>query len=396
MKVLIIAHTSFNEIGGHERYVHQLANALASSLGGTNVLLWPVEQSIPLKRIDGQAYTLVAPWWYRNLWSRRMMSRYLLVRRINHIVVDTAHLTPYAQKVANFLRVPYDVTTFGIEVWGSLPSWIMDPLMGASRVLTMSRFTRDQLVAKGVPLERVQILPGHIDVEDFFYDRNSAYQIIRQNSLEGKKIILTVCRLASVDGYKGYDRVVQSLPQVLAEVPNTVYLIVGTGDDEPRVKRTVREMGLSDHVVFAGDTRDDQLLRAYYSACDVFVMPSQTVISEEVCKGEGFGIVYIEANACGKPVVAGYGGGVPDAVIDGVTGLLVDPMDVKAIAEALVRLLKDERLSHQLGQQGLRRVREELSLSSLQKRVDAYLEDVKAQREEQPRLSWREMIKKLL
>ena len=140
----------------------------------------------------------------------------------------------------------------------------------------------------------------------------------------------------------------------------------------------VNDNGLIDQVIFAGRVPDDVTLREYYSACDVFVMPSQTVLSEEVCKGEGFGIVYLEANACGKPVIAGNKGGESDAVIDGLTGLLVDPMDVKAIARAIVRLLKDDKLSYKLGQQGLNRVKKEFSLICLQNRVDSYLKDIQS------------------
>jgi phosphatidyl-myo-inositol dimannoside synthase len=396
VKILFIAHTSFNQIGGHERYSHQFANALATSLGGSNVLFWPVEQSIPLRKIDDQVYTFVSPLLYRNLWFRRVFHRYLLFRGIDRIIVDTAHLAHYAQKVANFLGVPYDVMTVGIEVWGSLPRWIMEPLMCADSVFTLGCFTRDQLVAKGVPLKCIRVLPCHVDVESFFFDRNDTYRIIREHKLEGKKVILTICRLAGQDGYKGYDRVIQSLSQVLKEVPNAVYMIVGEGSDKPRIQRLVRKLELTDHVIFAGRVPDDAALRAYYSACDLFVMPSQTVISKEICKGEGFGIVYIEANACGKPVIAGNAGGEPGAVIDSVSGLLVDPMNVKEITGAIMRLLKDEKFSHQLGQQGLRRVREELSLPSLQKRSDAYLEYIKAQKSERVGMNWLDTIRKLL
>ena len=111
MKVLIIAHTSFNLVGGHERYTHQFANALSSSIGRSNVLLWPVEQSIPLESIRGQQYTLAPAWLYRNHLARSIFHRFLHSIQIGHIIADAVHLAPYVQGLADFLNVSYDVTT---------------------------------------------------------------------------------------------------------------------------------------------------------------------------------------------------------------------------------------------------------------------------------------------
>ena len=396
MRILIIAHTSFNQIGGHERYTHQFANAMAATLGRKSVVVWPVEQSVPLRRINGQNYTLLSPFWYRNRWARRLVHRYFLLRGFNHLIADAVHLAPYTQKVAKFLGVSYDVMTVGIEVWGNLQTRVMEAMSGARAVLTISAFTQEHLVQKGIPIRQIQVLPPHLDVNVFYPDAKAAKEVIQRHSLKGQRVILTICRMDGDQRYKGYDRVLKSLPLILQQVPTAVYLIVGTGSDQPRMERRVAEMGLADRVIFAGRVPDDDFLRGYYSACDVFAMPSQTVISEKDCKGEGFGIVYIEANACGKPVIAGYGGGEPDAVIDGVTGLLVDPMDVDAIGQAIVRLLTNKELAHRLGQQGLRRVWEEFSLAKLQERVDAYLDDVRSQSAARPRLSWYQTVRRLL
>ena len=94
MKILIVAHTSFNNIGGHERYTHQLANALAGILGHNNVLLWPVEQRIPLKNITGKSYKIISPRWYRNELARKIFHRYLYLIGIDYIISDTVHLAP--------------------------------------------------------------------------------------------------------------------------------------------------------------------------------------------------------------------------------------------------------------------------------------------------------------
>ena len=115
----------------------------------------------------------------------------------------------------------------------------------------------------------------------------------------------------------------------------------------------MRDLYLDDHVLFTGYVDPDQL-NSLYNLCDVYVMLSR----ELVARGdtEGFGITFLEANACGKPVIGGDSGGVSDAILDGVTGFLVDPLDVDGVAEKLILLLEDPDLARRLGQQGRARV----------------------------------------
>jgi len=155
-------------------------------------------------------------------------------------------------------------------------------------------------------------------------------ELTTRYGLENCACLLTVARLARSERYKGYDRVIQTLPYVLKEVGPTRYLVVGAGDDLPRVRKMASDLGLSSHVVFCGYVPDAEL-PAYYNLCDVFLLPS---------KEEGFGIACLEALACGKPVIAGHARGSPEAVLHGQVGLLVDPDDVQAIAKAIVKLLK--------------------------------------------------------
>jgi phosphatidylinositol alpha-1,6-mannosyltransferase len=115
-------------------------------------------------------------------------------------------------------------------------------------------------------------------------------------------------------------------------------------------------VGVSDRVIFAGPVADEEL-PAYYNACDVFVMPSRQFEGREGV--EGFGIVFLEASACAKPVIGGRSGGVNEAITDGVSGLLVDPLDVKALADAVVGLLLDPDRTRRLGMQGRKRVEQE-------------------------------------
>jgi glycosyltransferase involved in cell wall biosynthesis len=149
--------------------------------------------------------------------------------------------------------------------------------------------------------------------------------------LAGKTVLLTMGRQSVSDRYKGTDRVIEALPELLREQPDLVFLIAGDGSDRPRLERLAREHGVTEAVRFVGWVPDRELPDLYRLA-DVFVMPSTA---------EGFGIVYLEAAASGVPVVASAAGGAPDALRDGLLGVLVDPEKpenlVRGIHEALHR-----------------------------------------------------------
>jgi len=171
----------------------------------------------------------------------------------------------------------------------------------------------------------------------------------------GKKVILTIGNLVE---RKGHDMVIKALPKVLRVVPDAIYLIVGDGACRPKLEDLASEMGVRDHVVLAGYLSDHHLPEIY-ALGDVFVMPSRARI--ENCDVEGFGLVFLEASACGKPVIAGRSGGIPDAVDHGVTGYLVDPGDPDEIAEYLIRILQDPTLAGRLGESGRKRVLREFT-----------------------------------
>jgi phosphatidylinositol alpha-1,6-mannosyltransferase len=223
----------------------------------------------------------------------------------------------------------------------------------AQTIIVISEYTRQDYVCKkgGRNQRIVKISPG-VDARRFAPGADYSF-IVSRHGLEGKRVLLTVSRLVE---RKGHDVVIRALPQILESVPDTVYLIVGSGPMEQTLKTLCQEVGVSDRVIFAGPVADEEL-PAYYNACDVFVMPSRQFEGREGV--EGFGIVFLEASACAKPVIGGRSGGVNEAITDGVSGLLVDPLDVKALADAVVGLLLDPDRTRRLGMQGRKRVEQE-------------------------------------
>jgi phosphatidylinositol alpha-1,6-mannosyltransferase len=170
-------------------------------------------------------------------------------------------------------------------------------------------------------------------------------------------VLLSVGRLQS---RKGHDLVIRSMARLRSVRPDIRYLIVGDGDERPRLERLVREEGLGDAVRFAGKVPDEQL-PDYYSAADVFVHPNRIDDDGDV---EGFGMVFLEAAAAGLPVVGGNSGGVPEAVDHLRTGLLVGGRDVDEFVAAVLRLCDAPVLRTEMGQAGRQRVADRFSWST--------------------------------
>ena len=176
-------------------------------------------------------------------------------------------------------------------------------------------------------------------------------------------VLLTISRLYA---RKGIDRVIESLPAIVRRSPDIVYLIVGEGSYRPVLEDLVARHGLGRNVVFAGAVPDYELTD-HYSLGDVFIMANRQMPDGET---EGFGLVFLEANACGLPVIAGRDGGSVDAVTDQLNGLLVDGNDPAAIAEAVNRVFADDALRRRLRAGGA-----EVALASgWDRRVEQFLQ----------------------
>ena len=173
--------------------------------------------------------------------------------------------------------------------------------------------------------------------------------------------MLTVSRIVKANRYKGHDVVLRALSEVVRAVPDVAYVIVGEGDDLDYLNRLAAEYGVQKNVIFAG-TR----VRTPSFPCSTTpAMPSSCAAAKSRTRrgilAEGFGIALLEASACGKPLIAGRSGGIADAVQDGITGLLLNPVDFREVATTIVRLLNEPDLAKQLGENGRRWVENEMN-----------------------------------
>ena len=179
---------------------------------------------------------------------------------------------------------------------------------------------------------QIGILPNTFDPDKFSPAPKPRFLLKRYGLSPEQPVVLTIARLASAERYKGYDQVLRAFSAVRQKLPNARYLLGGRGQDRDRVLSLIRELKLKDHVIMPGYIPEHELC-AHYNLCDVFAMPS---------KGEGFGIVFLEALSCGKPVIAGNKDGSVDAVLNGNLGVLVDPDNVDEISTALIQVLSGE------------------------------------------------------
>ncbi|MCC6486133.1 MAG: glycosyltransferase family 4 protein [Candidatus Hydrogenedentes bacterium] len=231
----------------------------------------------------------------------------------------------------------------------------------AASVIAISRFTRDKLAEYGVDEHRIHVVHPGAEVPAIHNAEHIAATRARY-LLDGKRVILAVGRLVP---RKGHLTLLEAVARVLPRVPDAHLVIVGQGPLMSACCRLAHTLGIRDHVTFAGRL-DDEGVAALYALCDVFALPTGTDARGQV---EGFGLVFTEAHAHGKPVVAGRSGGVVDAVLDGETGLLVEPGDADALADALMRILTDPDLARRLGHNGRQRVERELNWTTFTRRV---------------------------
>jgi phosphatidyl-myo-inositol dimannoside synthase len=254
--------------------------------------------------------------------------QYLLRYRPDRVYCGHVLLAPMVRALCGPLGIPYTVLTYGKEVWEPLPASKRKALQVADRVWTISRYSRDQLCkANGVDPKQVDFLYCAVDGAQF-QPRPKSAELVEQYGLADARVLLTVARLWSGDPYKGVDVTIRALPKILAQFPNVKYLVVGRGDDQPRLAQLAIDLGVSDRVVFAGFVATADLVD-HYNLADAYVMPSQ----------EGFGIVYLEAMACGKPVLSGDADGSADPLQDGRFGWQVPHRDPDAVAIACVEML---------------------------------------------------------
>ena len=244
-------------------------------------------------------------------------------------------------------------------------------------ILCVSKYTKNEIIDRvdGIETNHIKFLPNGVDINRFFPVENTSGFLNRYNIPENSNIILTLARIIR---RKGHDTVIKCLPLLIKKFPNIQYVIAGphrkkdTYLDE--LKLLAKELSVENHIVFV-DYIPDSDLNEIYSRSQVYVMVSRTY--NDIGDSEGFGITFLEANACGCPVIGSTEGGIPDAVENNKNGLLVPADDIKSLTKAIEKFLEDESFRRKIIDQGIERVNNDFTWEKLTIKMVKYLIDIK-------------------
>jgi len=258
------------------------------------------------------------------------------------------------------------VCTHGFEVWEPLSRRRRGALQHATLVLAPSRATADYVVSmQGVAPGRVRVLHWGLDPD---FDTKVSGDVPAELPAEFPRgrVILTVGRWLATERYKGMDTLIKAMPRLLLRWPEIQLVMAGSGDDRGWLENIARDSGVQRHVRFLSGLSYAGL-SACYAACEIFALPS---------RGEGFGFVYLEAMARGKPVIGGAHGGAPEVIQDGVTGYLVQHGEAVQLATSIDALLSNPEMAKQMGAQGRERVEREFRFTVFAKAFKKILREL--------------------
>jgi phosphatidylinositol alpha-1,6-mannosyltransferase len=331
---------------------------------GSAVILAP-DSSDPLKTKFPNNITIKRlPMDLRRGWLKPYLQRQIRLYRasldlLKKEKLEYIHCTHIASGLVALLlkkihSIPYVLYTYGSEITGQ-PGFIRSNLAklilrNAHHIITMSEFTKKAIMNYGIPDKKIRFLIG-VEVDRFSKNRDK-FATMEKYNIDGGPILLTVARLVE---HKGIDTVIKALPEIIKLYPKLTYLVVGDGPYRSCLKKLSSELEVEKHVKFLGNIPHNRLQsesEAFYTICDLFIMVSRNINDIEA---EGFGIVFLEAGLSRKACIGGNSGGIADAVIDGVTGKLVDPNDPDKVAKAVLTLLENRETANQMGENGYKR-----------------------------------------
>ena len=328
LRVLALVTDGFGGHGGVAQYNRHFLSSLAACDRIGEVIVLPRAVSISPGPLPSRVRQLL-PVRGRVAYSFAALRAARAHRPIDIVFCGHLFMAPLAAALAQLLGAKLWIQVHGIEAWQALSGLHRRSVETAVLVTAVSRYTRRRLLEwVGIDPGQVKVLPNTVDPR--FKPAPKSDILLDRHRARGKKVLMTVGRLASSERYKGHDQVIRTLRRVLSNHPATIYLIVGDGDDRARLEALALEFGVAEIVEFVGHI-DDEQLPDYFRLADVFVMPST---------GEGFGIVFLEAMASGITVIGGNQDASLDPLADGLLGTVVDPLNQEQLASAICAALR--------------------------------------------------------
>lgn len=325
MRILVLLHDAFGGHGGIAKFNRDLLTALTLVPGCSEVVALPRDSRVdPGPLPAGLTWRSGAPG--RIAYVLRLFRLSLSGGSFDLVVCGHINLLPLASPLARRLATPILLIVHGIDAWQPTGRFLTDA--AARRVeafAAVSRFTAERFRAwTGRPESCGHLIPNCVDLAAFAPGPPRS-DLLDRYGLTGKRVVMTLSRLPGRERHKGVDEVIELMPDLRREMPDLVYLVAGDGEDRARLEAKARALGVGEAVIFAGYIAEEEKAD-HYRLADAFVLCG---------RGEGFGIVLLEAMACGIPVVASSRDASREAVAEGALGELADPDDSNALGAAI-------------------------------------------------------------
>ena len=326
MRLLALVSDAFGGRGGIAKFNRDMLGVLCSHPAVDEVVAIPRVMPEPSGALPEQLVYRTDAVGGKVAFARTVLQCAVARGGFDAVVCGHVNLLPLASVAARRSGAPLLLVAHGIDAWQPTRRALADRLARQiDGFVAVSDFTRQRFATwTGLPTERGHVVPNCVDLGAFGPGPKSDYLLDRYG-LRGRTVLLTVARLSGAERYKGHDQVLAAMPELARAYPELSYLIVGGGDDEARLRARAEWFGVRERVVFAGHVPETEKAD-HYRVADAFVMPGRK---------EGFGIVYLEAMACGIPVVASTADASREAVLNGAIGVLANPDDPADILRAI-------------------------------------------------------------
>lgn len=356
--VLLITNDYPPKIGGVSNYYANLVKHV---------------KTVNIEVIANNQHQLTYAWPFFG-WIKSFFTLLKITKNKNISTILVGQILPFGTVVwliAKLKKIPYIVFTHAMDI--TIPQkyprkkfLLKLILKSANKIITVSRYTKYEIlkILHNQNQRKIEIISPAPNITPQLFPHSETMDL--KNSFRHKKIILSVGRLVK---RKGYDYVIEVLPLLIKQKIDFQYIIIGSGEYQNQLQRLVQQLKLTDQVIFKNNLTDQEVAK-YYQVCDVFIMPSRELENHDV---EGFGLVFLEANSFGKPVIGGKSGGIADAILDGKNGYLVEPKNHDMIAKALIQLLTKPDLATKIGIFGKDRVEKEFTWQAKAKQLDDIL-----------------------
>lgn len=330
-RILLLTTDAYGGYGGIALYNRDMAAALAEIPEVEEIVVIPRNLPLPCEPIPEKVRFLSQ--------AAGSKARYLRIalrearRDFDLIVCGHINLLPLAVLLNAYVRAPLALMVYGIDAWRAPYPLVRHWLKKADVVWSISAITRDRMNAWAqLPEDAYKLLPNAIHLGRYGMAARRD-DLLDRYGLRESKVIMTLARLSRAEQYKGLDEVLEAMPALLETERSLKYLVAGDGDDRPRLEAKAAALGLRERVVFTG-LIDEREKADHFRLADAFVMPG---------RGEGFGFVFLEALACGVPVVGSLVDGSREALRDGLLGELVHPADPQSLRQGILAALAKQR-----------------------------------------------------